>query len=176
MKTGLKLAAILLLLSLVPGCAAPPEKGFSSLTLDQARQPFAGNAAETRTCVWPTLNLVLVENGPVVASLENVRLTLGPDPAAPGGGSLKAVWTATLHPRGYCTSATWNDGVGQVLQLFLEKDDNSLLVPWTLGALHVPSGSASQALSFERSLPSFSVAAAAKAEVVMKTCLWTKCP
>ena len=173
MKTGLKGMAALLLPLLVGCCTPPPAKGFTSLTLAQARQPLGGG--DTRTCAWPNLDLVLVEDGPVVATLENVRLTLGPDPSAAGGGTWKAVWTATLRPHGYCTSPTWNDGVGQILQLFLEKDDNSLLLPWTLGALQV-AGSASKALSFERSIPATAGVSAGKAEVVMKTCLWTKCP
>jgi hypothetical protein len=117
------------------------------------------------------MDLSMVEDGPVLVTLENLRLTLEPD----GNGS-RLTLTGTVRARGYCTSSSWNGGVGQVVQIFLETADHALLQPWTAGALQVTGGRTSEPLSFSKTLPALKAEAPAKAELVVQPALWVKCP
>ncbi len=163
-----------LLLWIVPGCSSPPRTdGFTSLTIAGARQAITPGAGKTRTVAWGSVDLLMVEDGPVVLTLEKLVLTLDPDPS---GSGTKVTLSGTVRTRGYCTSPTWSGGVGQVVQIFFEKADNSLLVPWTVGALTVPSASAPPALSFTQTLATLQADVPVKAELVVQPALWVKCP
>jgi len=154
-------------------CTAPRTEGFADLKFEGSRQPMTHGEGDSVSASWSPTNLMMVESGPTLATFENLRVILQPDPS--GNGS-KVTLTGTLRPKGYCTSPTWQGGIGQVIQIFFEKPDNSLLAPWTVGALKTGSGGVPLPLSFTSSLPTLSPALAAQAELVIQACLWTKCP
>jgi hypothetical protein len=156
------------------GCEfAPRSDGFTSLTIAGSRQAITPGGGAVRVTTWPSLNLTMVENGPVLVTLDHLVLTLEPNPA---GGKTKAMLTGTVRPQGYCTSPTWSGGAGQVLQIFFEKADKSLVFPWTAGALQVSPGGVPQALSFHELLPGLLLDLPVQAELVVQAALWVNCP
>ncbi|HVR87146.1 MAG TPA: hypothetical protein VMU54_22665 [Planctomycetota bacterium] len=156
------------------GCeVAPRTDGFTDLAIAGSRQAISPAGGAARVVTWPSVNLTMVENGPVLVTLDHLKLTLEPNPA---GAGTKATLTGTVRPQGYCTSPTWSGGVGQVLQIFFEKADNSLVFPWTAGALQVSSGAVPQALSFQLMLTGMALDLPVQAELVVQAALWVNCP
>jgi len=173
MKRSLMIPLAPLLLALVStGCRSTPRsEGFTNLTIPGSRADVAPGSGNARIVTWGSLDLSMAEDGPVLATIENLHLALEPD-----GSGTRLTLTGTLRAKGYCTSSSWNHGIGQVVQIFLENADNALLQPWTAGALHVQGGQTSEPFSFVKTLPALRTDAPAKAELVVQPALWVKCP
>ena len=156
------------------GCQPDPRlDGFTSLAIAGSRRVIPPGGGASRFVTWPSVNLVMVENGPVLVTLETLRLTL--EASSTGGGTL-ATLTGMISPQGYCTSPTWSGGIGQVVQVFFEKSDNSLVLPWTAGSFKVNAGGVRQALSFQQTLTGLMLDQPAQAELVVQPALWVSCP
>jgi hypothetical protein len=160
-------------------CSGPaPNEGFTDIKVENSRVALAGAADGPRTASWANVDLTMLSSkGVVLATLKDVKVTLTPAQDGAGKNVCKATFAATLVTSQWCTSPTHNQGLGQVLQIYLEKGDHALVLPWTVGAFKVDGPQRTQALSYEKTLDVKALGpATAEAEIIVQPCLWKKCP
>lgn len=112
----------------------------------------------------------------VLASLTGVSLTLTPMRDAQGTLHCRASFTATLTSKDWCTSPTYNQGLGQVLQVYFETSGHALVLPWTMGAFKIEALGSSQNLNYEKDLDPKVFENSTEVQLVIQPCLWKKCP
>jgi len=178
MARQLRLCLLLGMSFLPTSCVHPPPKeGFTDLSIANARETLSASAAGSRVAHWDSLTLTMLESSDVLlATLNDIRLTLTPGKDAAGNDVCLATLTATLSGNGWCTSTTYNQGLGQVLQVYLEKAGHALILPWTLGAVKIQASGTSQTLSYTKALDAKILESAVEAQIVIQPCLWKKCP
>jgi len=178
MTRQIRLCLILALSFFPSGCSHPPPKeGFTDLAIANSRQTLAATAAGPRVAHWDSLRLTMLESSDVVlATLQDITLSLTPSKDAAGNEICLTTLTATLSGNGWCTSTTYNQGLGQVIRVYFEKAGHALTIPWTLGTVKIEASGVSQTLSYSKAFDVKILETAMEAEIVIQPCLWNRCP
>lgn len=169
--------ALVALLVAVQACKTPPpNEGFTDLRIENPRSALADGPAGSKQAVWGSLSLTMLESkGVTLVTLRDLVVTLKPEQTAEGKSVCRATVAGTVVGSQWCTSPTYKEGLGQVLAVYFEKADHSLVLPWTAGAFKVGGAGSGAGLSFEKVLDAKALTAA-EAEIVVQPGLWLKCP